>query len=234
MLVGQGSQPSYLWTNQGLLHPAAQLLAATGLRPDGFHRFRWVNITWANGADGTLLVTHGKNAAARRALYPTPRVRFILEIRWGFAGSPSEGQLCPPEEAARPRLQNCQRGSDQEGNIERHEACAPNAVCALLVQPHVPDRLGESGCDAWHESPGAVRLRFPAVSLLLGRCNRNAMSRPGGHKIGHSQNQAKSKRKRKRRKPLKGMKNSGAPGEIRTPGLLLRRQSLYPAELRAR
>ena len=27
---------------------------------------------------------------------------------------------------------------------------------------------------------------------------------------------------------------SGAPGEIRTPDLLLRRQSLYPAELRAR
>jgi hypothetical protein len=28
-------------------------------------------------------------------------------------------------------------------------------------------------------------------------------------------------------------KESGAPGEIRTPGLLLRRQPLYPAELRA-
>ena len=27
---------------------------------------------------------------------------------------------------------------------------------------------------------------------------------------------------------------NGAPGEIRTPDLLLRRQSLYPAELRAR
>jgi hypothetical protein len=26
---------------------------------------------------------------------------------------------------------------------------------------------------------------------------------------------------------------SGAPGEIRTPDLLLRRQSLYPSELRA-
>src|ERR1035437_194093 len=33
---------------------------------------------------------------------------------------------------------------------------------------------------------------------------------------------------------LTGKKNSGAPGEIRTPDLLLRRQSLYPAELRAR
>ena len=30
------------------------------------------------------------------------------------------------------------------------------------------------------------------------------------------------------------MRVAGAPGEIRTPDLLLRRQSLYPAELRAR
>ena len=29
------------------------------------------------------------------------------------------------------------------------------------------------------------------------------------------------------------VKESGAPGEIRTPDLLLRRQPLYPAELRA-
>jgi hypothetical protein len=29
-------------------------------------------------------------------------------------------------------------------------------------------------------------------------------------------------------------RKDGAPGEIRTPDLLLRRQSLYPAELRAR
>ncbi len=32
---------------------------------------------------------------------------------------------------------------------------------------------------------------------------------------------------------LKGTGTSGAPEEIRTPGLLLRRQLLYPAELQA-
>ena len=36
------------------------------------------------------------------------------------------------------------------------------------------------------------------------------------------------------RKRLKQERNNGAPGEIRTPDLLLRRQPLYPAELRAR
>src|SRR5436190_23703459 len=35
-------------------------------------------------------------------------------------------------------------------------------------------------------------------------------------------------------KSLKRQGKIGAPGEIRTPDLLLRRQSLYPAELRAR
>ena len=33
---------------------------------------------------------------------------------------------------------------------------------------------------------------------------------------------------------MRNLLKSGAPGEIRTPDLLLRRQSLYPAELRAR
>ena len=33
---------------------------------------------------------------------------------------------------------------------------------------------------------------------------------------------------------MRKLLKSGAPGEIRTPDLLLRRQSLYPAELRAR
>jgi hypothetical protein len=33
---------------------------------------------------------------------------------------------------------------------------------------------------------------------------------------------------------LKGKGMNGAPGEIRTPDLMLRRHSLYPAELRAR
>jgi hypothetical protein len=35
-----------------------------------------------------------------------------------------------------------------------------------------------------------------------------------------------------RRRALRG--SYGAPGEIRTPGLLVRSQALYPAELRAR
>lgn len=46
----------------------ATVLADTGLRPEECYRMRWDGITWANGRNGTLLVTHGKTAAARRVI----------------------------------------------------------------------------------------------------------------------------------------------------------------------
>jgi integrase len=57
-------------------------------RPDECSRLRWAAITWSNGRNGTFLVTHGKTAAARRVLPMTPRVRALLEERWGMAGRP--------------------------------------------------------------------------------------------------------------------------------------------------
>src|ERR1700716_679391 len=60
----------------------ASVLADTGMRPEECYRLRWDAITWANGRNGTLLVTHGQTAAARRLLPITPRVRIILESQW--------------------------------------------------------------------------------------------------------------------------------------------------------
>ncbi len=42
-----------------------------------------------------------------------------------------------------------------------------------------------------------------------------------------------SRRARRKARVDEGSRRSGAPGEIRTPGLLIRSQTLYPAELRA-
>jgi hypothetical protein len=47
-------------------------------------------ITWANRRHESLLVTHGKTAAARRTLPMTPRVRRILEAQWRRADEPTE------------------------------------------------------------------------------------------------------------------------------------------------
>ena len=65
------------------------------LRPDECHRIRWENVTWINGRNGTLMVTEGKTAAARRVLPLTPRLRAILETRWEAAGKPFEGFVWP-------------------------------------------------------------------------------------------------------------------------------------------
>jgi integrase len=83
-----------------LLADVASVLADTGLRPDECHRLRWEDIARHNGRNGTLLVTRGKTAAARRVIPMTPRVRLLLEGRWEAAGRPSEGWNGP----RRPRL----------------------------------------------------------------------------------------------------------------------------------
>ena len=75
----------------------ATLLIDTGMRPDECYRLRWESITWINGRHGTILVTHGKTAAARRVLPLSVRARDILEARWNAAGKPVEGWVwCAP------------------------------------------------------------------------------------------------------------------------------------------
>ena len=85
----------YLAAASPLLADVASVLADTGLRPDECYQLRWENVTWVNGRNGSLLITHGKTAAARRALPMTPRVRAVLESRWNAAGKPSEGWAWP-------------------------------------------------------------------------------------------------------------------------------------------
>jgi len=94
-VVTLDEEAKYLDAAPEPLKSIATVLADTGLRPDECYRLRWENITWTNGTNGTLLVTYGKTEAARRVLYLTPRVRFILETRWEFAGSPTEGWVWP-------------------------------------------------------------------------------------------------------------------------------------------
>jgi len=64
----------------------ATLLFDTGMRPDELHRMRWEDITWANGRNGTILVTKGKTKAARRLIPMTPRVPALLDSRWNIQG----------------------------------------------------------------------------------------------------------------------------------------------------
>ena len=77
-VLSRQEEAQYLAAAPEPLASIAAVLADTGMRPEECYRLRWDAITWTNGRNGTLLVTHGKTAAARHLLPITPRVRMIL------------------------------------------------------------------------------------------------------------------------------------------------------------
>ena len=199
-VVTAEEEAEYLDAAPQLVKSVAMMLVDTGMRPDECYRLRWENVSWKNGSNGTVLVTHGKTAAARRILYLTPRLRFILESRWEFAGRPSEGWVWPAP---------TKTGHMNDSSLKKQHARAFNTVNAkirknaeisntkpVLVKPWVLyslrhmflTRLGESGCDAWTlariagHSSIAISSRYvhPSENAV-----QNAMSRMSGHKIGH-------------------------------------------------
>ncbi len=87
----QPEETTYLAACPEPLGSVATVLADTGMRPEECYRLQWEYVTWDNGRHGSMFVTHGKTAAARRMLPMTARVRKLLEERWKVAGKPSEG-----------------------------------------------------------------------------------------------------------------------------------------------
>jgi integrase len=198
-VVTQEEEARYLAAAPEPLASIATVLADSGMRPDECFRLCWESITWTNGRFGTLIVTHGKTAAARRVLPMTPRVRKILETRWGNAGGPAEGWIWP----ATTRSGHVEPSSFRKQHANTFKTVAEEAAKNDLkpVRPFVLyslrhtflTRLGESGCDAWtlariagHSNISmSSRYVHPSENAVL-----DAMSRLGGHKTGHSQNEA--------------------------------------------
>jgi integrase len=94
-VLSQEEEAKYLAAAPELLASVAPVLADTGMRPEECYRLQWEYVTWVSGRNGSLLVTHGKTAAARRVLPMTPRVRHILETRWSAQRKPAEGYVWP-------------------------------------------------------------------------------------------------------------------------------------------
>lgn len=175
------------------------VLADTGLRPEEAFRLRWESITWTNGRHGTLLVTSGKTAAARRVIPLTPRVRMTLETLWDGAEKPVEGWVWPAET----RSGHIESSSVRMQHAEAFDTIKAEAILRSRkpVRPFVLyafrhtflTRLGESGVDTWTlariagHSSIAISSRYvhPSEDAVL-----NAISRLGGHKIGQSQEAA--------------------------------------------
>jgi integrase len=198
-VVTPQEEARYLAAAPDMLAAVAAVLVDTGLRPEECFRLRWESITWTNGRFGTLIVTHGKTAAARRVLPMTPRVRKILETRWSSAGGPVEGWIWP----ASTRSGHVEPSSFRKQHANTFKTVAEEAAKNNLkpVRPFVLyslrhtflTRLGESGCDAWtlariagHSNISmSSRYVHPSENAVL-----DAMSRLGGHKNGHNQNEA--------------------------------------------
>jgi len=165
------------------------------MRPDECYRLQWEEITWANGRNGSLLVTHGKTAAARRVLPMSPRVRSTLQRRWEGAGKPAAGWVWPAPTA---------NGHIDHSSLKKQHAKAFRSANTIgkknnlePIRPFVLysfrhtflTRLGQSGCDAWTlariagHSSIAISSRYvhPSEDTVLA-----AISRLDGHNSGHT------------------------------------------------
>jgi len=162
----------------------ATILADTGLRPEECYRLRWEYVTWVNGRYGTLFVTHGKTAAARRTLPMTGRVRTLLESRWEAAGKPVEGWVWP----APSKSGHLEPSSLKKQHAKALELSKVRPFVLYSLRHTFLTRLGASGCDVWtlariagHGSVGiSARYVHPSEDAVL-----SAVEKLGGHKTGH-------------------------------------------------
>jgi integrase len=197
-VVSADEEAKYLAAAPEPLASIASLLADTGMRPEECFRLRWEDVTWVNGRNGVLLVTRGKTAAARRVIPMTPRVRAILESRWEVAGKLLEGWVWPaPTRSGHVEPSSLRKQHTKtfktlaEEAAKRNEKPVRRFVLYSLRHTFLT-RLGQSGCDVWtlariagHSSINiSARYVHPSEDAVL-----DAISRLGGHKIGHSQNQ---------------------------------------------
>jgi integrase len=193
-VVSSEEEAKYLAAAPDTLAAIATVLCDTGLRPEESFRLCWEAITWANGKHGTLLVTHGKTAAARRVIPMTPRVRHILQNRWEGAGMPVEGWIwtAPTRsghvESSSLKKQHARTFSKVNEQAAKNKEKGVRPFVLYSLRHTFLTRLGESGCDAWTLSRIAghsnismsSRYVHPSEDSVL-----NAMSNLGGHNIGH-------------------------------------------------
>jgi integrase len=167
------------------LASVATLLADTGMRPEECYRLAWEDVTWVNGRHGTLLIQHGKTAAARRTLPMSPRVRNLLQARWEACGKPVEGWIWPAPTTSG----HIEPSSLKKQHTRALKESKVRRFVLYSLRHTFLTRLGASGCDVWTlariagHSSVAISARYvhPSEDSVLA-----AVERLGGHKTGHS------------------------------------------------
>jgi integrase len=186
-VVTSEEEARYLAAAPEPLGSVAAILADTGMRPDECYRLRWESVTWTNGRNGTILVTHGKTAAARRVLPLTLRARNILHNRWEAAGAPAEGWVW----ATFTRTGHFEKSTLKKQHKKALRLSQVRPFVLYSLRHTFLTRLGESGCDAWtlariagHSSVAmSARYVHPSEDAVL-----FALDRLSGHNFGHSVN----------------------------------------------
>jgi integrase len=186
-VVKPDEEARYLAAASEPLVSVAGVLIDTGMRPDECYRLRWEAVTWMNGRNGTILVTHGKTATARRVLPLSVRARNILQARWEAAQMPEEGWVW----AAATRSGHFEKSTlkKQHRKALRFSGVRPFVLYSL--RHTFLTRLGESGCDVWtlariagHSSVAmSARYVHPSEDAVL-----VALDRLSGHNFRHNEN----------------------------------------------
>jgi integrase len=193
-VVTPDEEKRYLAVAAEPLSSIATMLVDSGLRPEECFRMRWENINFSTGKYGSLFVTHGKTAAARRLIPLTPRVRLILQNRWGEANEPDDGWVWVAPTAS---------GHVEPSTLQKQHAKVFRTIAEKLKKDEKPvrpfvlyslrhtflTRLGESGCDVWtlariagHSSiTMSNRYVHPGNDAIVA-----AMLKMGRHNSGHS------------------------------------------------
>ena len=196
-VLSPDEEAKYLAAAPEPLASVATVLADTGLRPEECYRLRWEFVTWLNARHGTLTVTHGKTAAARRVLPITQRVRAILQSRWEAADKPLEGFVWP----APTKSEHIEPSSIKKQHAKALMISKVRPFVLYSLRHTFLTRLGASGCDAWTlariagHSSVAISARYVHPSddsVLL------AVERLGGHKTGHSEKNQQNEPKEER------------------------------------
>jgi integrase len=144
-VISREEEARYLASASPLLAEIVTVLVDTGFRPEECYRLAWESITWVNGRNGTLMVTHGKTKAARRVLPMTPRVRHILETRWNAQGKPAEGYVWP----APTKSKHVEPSSLKKQHSKALRLSKVRPFVLYSLRHTFLTRLGASGCDTW-------------------------------------------------------------------------------------
>jgi integrase len=154
-VIAPVEEAKYLAAAPEPLASIAAILVDSGMRPEECFRLRWESVTWVNGRHGSMLVTHGKTAAARRMLPMTPRVRTILEGHWERAGKPVEGWIWPAPtasghvEPSSLKKQHTRTFRTLREQAEKNNEKPVRPFVLYNLRHTFLTRLGESGCNVW-------------------------------------------------------------------------------------